>query len=105
MALGYREQAANFSKKNVLIFGMHDGDLESARKWVEKEDLPFAVLNDPGRAVGISMGLSTAEGDRYVADPSEGRRPAVAIDEHGVICAWEPDMNDTAQIVELLAKL
>ena len=105
MALGYRELAAGFAKKNVAIFGMHDGSLDAAREWVEKEQLPFAVLNDPDRVVGADVGMSDPAADRYVKDPTEGRRPAVVIDEQGVICAWEPDMNDTTQIAQLLARL
>jgi peroxiredoxin Q/BCP len=105
MALGYRDYAASFTEKNVVVFGVHDGSLESSREWIEKENLPFAVLNDPGRLLGISVGMSTIDGERYVRDPSEGRRPAVVIDEFGIICAWEPDMNDTAHIVDLLARL
>ena len=105
MALGYQEHAASFAKKNVVMFGVHDGSLESSREWVEKEGLPFAILNDPGRLLGIAVGMSSADGERYVKNPSEGRRPAVVIDERGAICAWEPDMNDTAQIVNLLARL
>ena len=55
MALGYREHAAKFSEKNVVLFGIHDGSLDAARQWVEKEQLPFAVLNDPDRRVGIEL--------------------------------------------------
>ena len=105
MALGYRELAAEFAAKNVVMFGMHDGSLDAAREWVEKEQLPFAVLNDPGRLVGNQLGMSNLDGERYVKDPTEGRRPAVVIDEQGAICAWEPDMNDTAHIASLLERL
>jgi peroxiredoxin len=105
MALGYRDHAASFTEKNVVMFGVHDGSLESSREWIEKEHLPFSILNDPGRLLGISVGMSTIDGERYVRDSSEGRRPAVVIDELGVICAWEPDMNDTAHIVGLLTRL
>ena len=105
MALGYREHSAKFSEKNVVLFGIHDGSLDAAREWVEKEQRPFAVLNDPGRLVGTQMGMSSVDGDRYVRDPSEGRRPAVVVDEQGVICAWEPDMNDATQIARLLERL
>jgi peroxiredoxin len=105
MALGYRELAAEFAAKHVIMFGMHDGSLDVAREWVEKERLPFAVLNDPGRLVGSSVGMADPDAERYVKDPSEGRRPAVVIDEQGAIFAWEPDMNDIAQITNLLERL
>ncbi len=105
MALGYREHAAEFIEKNVVLFGIHDGSLEAARQWVEKEQLPFAVLNDPDRRVGIELGMSALHGERYVKDPSDGKRPAVVIDEYGVICEWEPDMNHTDQIAKLMERL
>ena len=34
-----------------------------------------------------------------------GKRPAVVIDEHSVICEWESDMNHTDQIAKLLERL
>ena len=105
MALGYREMAAKFSEKNIILFGINDGSSESADTWVQQEQLPFTVLNDPDRLVGTQLGMSSVDGDRYVKDPSDGRRPAVVIDEHGVICAWEPDMNDVTQIADLLERL
>ena len=102
MALGYREHAAEFTEKNVVLFGIHDGSLDAARQWVEKEQLPFAVLNDPDRRVGIELGMSALDGERYVKDPSDGKRPAVVSvswepDEphRQLICEWEPDMNHT----------
>ena len=105
MALGYRELAAEFKAKNVALFGIHDGSLDAAREWVEKEQLPFAVLNDPDRLLGSAVGMADPAAERYVKDPSDGRRPAVVIDEQGAICAWEPDMNDVAQIASLLERL
>ena len=67
--------------------------------------VPFAVLNDPDRRVGIELGMSALDGERYVKDPSDGKRPAVVIDEHSVICEWESDMNHTDQIAKLLERL
>ena len=54
---------------------------------------------------GDQWPMETPEGERYVKDPSDGKRPAVVIDEHGVICEWEPDMNHTDQIAKLLERL
>ena len=105
MALGYREHAAEFTERNVVLFGIHDGSLDAARQWVEEEQLPFAVLNDPDRRVGIELGMSALDGERYVKDPSDGKRPAVVINEHSVICEWESDMNHTDQIAKLLERL
>ena len=55
--------------------------------------------------MGIAYGMSDASAERYVANNAEGRRPAVAIDENGLIAAWEPDMNTVEQIDALIARL
>ena len=105
MALGYREQSAELTKKNIVVYGMNDKDAESARAWIEKEQLPFTTLMDPNWVVGIAYGMSNRSSDRYVANNSEGRRPAVVIDESGNIEAWEPDMNSVQQIHDLISSL
>ncbi len=105
MALGYRENAEMFAEKNLVVYGINDKDAESAREWVEKEQLPFSVLLDQDRRVGISYGMSEALAERYVANNAEGRRPAVVINETGLITAWEPDMNTVEQIDSLIANL
>jgi peroxiredoxin len=102
MALGYREHAQEFESKNLVVYGINDKDAENSREWIEKENLPFTILLDSDRKVGISYGMSEAGTDRYVANPAEGRRPAVVIDEDGRIAAWEPDMNAVEQISDLL---
>ena len=105
MALGYRGNAEMFADKNLVVYGINDRDAQSAREWVEKEQLPFSVLLDQDRRVGISYGMSEALAERYVANNAEGRRPAVVINEVGLIAAWEPDMNTVEQIDRLIAGL
>ena len=105
MALGYRENAEMFADKNLVVYGINDKDAQSAREWVEKEQLPFSVLLDQDRRVGISYGMSEALAERYVANNAEGRRPAVVVNEAGLIAAWEPDMNTVEQIDRLIAGL
>ena len=105
MALGYRENAEMFADKNLVVYGINDKDAESAREWIEKEQLPFSVLLDQDRRVGIAYGMSEASAERYVANNAEGRRPAVVINETGLIAAWEPDMNTVEQIDRLIAGL
>ena len=94
-----------FADKNLVVYGINDRDAQSAREWVEKEQLPFSVLLDQDRRVGISYGMSEALAERYVANNAEGRRPAVVINEVGLIAAWEPDMNTVEQIDRLIAGL
>ena len=105
MALGYREIKEECRKKNIAVYGMNDKDGESARAWIEKEQLPFTVLLDPDRSVGTAYGMSDPSSERYVANNAEGRRPAVVIDESGKILAWEPDMNSVDQIYALIKRI
>ena len=102
MALGYREPSHEFTTKNLVVYGINDKDAESALQWVEKEQLPFSILLDPDRSGGISFCMSEPDSDRYVANPADGRRPAVLIDEDGLIAAWEPNMNSVDQIDSLI---
>jgi peroxiredoxin len=105
MALGYRENAATLTAKNIVVYGINDKDAVAAKAWVEEEALPFTVLIDSDREVGIAYGMSNATSDRYVAKAEEGRRPAVVIDEEGRVAAWEPDMNTVDQVAALIDSL
>lgn len=105
MGLGYRDHADTLAAKNMVVYGMNDKDAAAAKAWVEKESLPFSVLIDSDRSVGIAYGMSSDNSERYVAKPDEGRRPAVVIDEQGRIAAWEQDMNTVVQIEGLLNSL
>jgi len=105
MGLGYRDLAETLAAKNTVVYGMNDKDAEAAKAWVERESLPFSVLIDSDRSVGVAYGMSSASSERYVAKPDDGRRPAVVIDEAGRIAAWEQDMNTVVQIEELVNSL
>ena len=91
--------------KNILVFGVNDRDQESARAWVEREGLPFPILLDSDRSIAVAYGMSSAGDERYLADPSEGRRPAVIIDEEGLILRVLPDLATVDRQKEILASL
>ena len=91
--------------KNILVFGVNNRDQESARAWVEREGLPFPILLDPDRSIALAYGMSSAGDERYLADPSEGRRPAVIIDEEGLILRLLPDLATVDGQKEILASL
>ena len=91
--------------KNILVFGVNDRDQESARDWVEREGLPFPILLDSDRSIAVAYGMSNAGDERYLADPSEGRRPAVIIDEQGLILKVLPDLATVDGQKEVLASL
>ena len=91
--------------KNILVFGVNDRDQESARAWVEREGLPFPILLDSDRSIAVAYGMSSPGDERYLADPSEGRRPAVIIDEEGLILRVLPDLATVDGQKEVLAGL
>ena len=88
-----------------MVFGVNDRDQESVRAWVEKEGLPFSVILDPDRSIAIAFGMSKAGDERYLANPAEGRRPAVIIGEDGVILRLLPDLATVEGQIEALAGL
>jgi peroxiredoxin len=72
---------------------------------VEKEGLPFPVLSDPERSIALSYGMSKEGDNQYLANPAEGRRPAVIIDEEGLVLMLLPDLSTVEQQKATLASL
>jgi len=67
--------------------------------------LPFPVLLDGDRSIAIAFGMSNAGDERYLANPAEGRRPAVIVDEEGLVLKLVPDLATEDQQTEILANL
>ena len=84
---------------------MNDQDQESVRVWVEQENLPFPVIIDDGRSIAIAYGMSTPGDERYLANPAEGRRPAVVIDEEGLVIKVLGDLATVDGQMEVLSSL
>ena len=87
------------------MFGVNDQEQESVRAWVERENLPFPVILDKERSIAMAYGMSKAGDERYLANPAEGRRPAVIIDEEGLILKLLPDLATVDGQTEALASL
>ena len=88
-----------------MVFGVNDRDQATASAWVEGEALPFPVLLDPDRTIALAFGMSKAGDERYLADPSEGKRPAVIIDEQGIVLRLLPDLATVDGQKEILTSL
>ncbi len=88
-----------------MVFGVNDRDQESVSAWVEKEGLPFPVILDADRSIAIAFGMSKAGDERYLANPAEGRRPAVIIGEDGSTLRLLPDLATVEGQIEALAGL
>ena len=66
---------------------------------------PFPILLDPERSIALAYGMSKAGDEPYLANPSEGRRPAVIIDEDGWVLKILPDLATVEEQTEALASL
>ena len=92
-------------EKDIQVFGVNDRNQESIRSWVEKERLPFPVILDNERMIAVAYGMSKAGDERYLADPAEGRRPAVIVDEEGLVLKWLPDLATVEGQMQVLSSL
>ncbi len=72
---------------------------------MERERLPFPILLDPDRSIASAFGMSKFGDERYLANPSEGRRPAAIIDEDGLVLKLLPDLATVEGQMETLANL
>ncbi len=72
---------------------------------MEREGLPFPILLDPERSIALAYGMSKAGDESYLASSSEGRRPAVIIDEDGRVLKMLPDLATADGQMEVLASL
>ena len=88
-----------------MVYGVNDREQESVRAWAEKEKLPFPVILDNDRSIAIAYEMSIAGDERYLANPAEGRRPAVIIDEGGLILKLLPDLATVEGQMDILASL
>ena len=95
----------DFEQKNIRVFGVNDKDQKTVRSWVERESLPFPIILDTDRSIAIAYAMSKAGDERYLANPAEGRRPAVIVDEVGLILKFLPDLSTVDEQAEILANL
>ena len=92
-------------ERDIQVFGVNDRDQESVRAWVEKESLPFPVILDNERTIAVAYGMSKAGDELYLANPAEGRRPAVIVDGEGLVLKWLPDLATVEGQMEILSSL
>ena len=92
-------------ERDIQVFGVNDRDQVSVRAWVEKESLPFPVILDNERTIAVAYGMSKAGDELYLANPAEGRRPAVIVDGEGLVLKWLPDLATVDGQMEILSSL
>jgi peroxiredoxin len=84
---------------------VNDRSAEDTLPWVERESLPFRVLIDPDRSIGLAYEISQPTAEKYVANNAEGRRPAILIDEQGQVELILPDIRNVEDQVAALKTL
>ena len=72
---------------------------------MEKESLPFPVILDNERTIAVAYGMSKVGDERYLANPAEGKRPAVIVDGEGLVLKWLPDLATIEGQMEILSSL
>ena len=78
-----RDLAAEFEKRNTVVFGVSFDEEPENAAFVEKHDFPFALLCDTDREVGLAYGACKDESDGYA------ERFSFLIDEDGYLAqAW-----------------
>ena len=92
-------------EKDIQVLGVNDRDQDSVRAWVEKENLPFPVIIDNERTIALAYGISKADDALYLTNSTEGRRPAVILDETGLVLKWFPDLATVEGQMEILSSL
>ena len=91
--------------KGIQVFGVNDRDQESVQAWVKQEDLPFPFIIDDERSIAIAYGMSEIGTEGYLANPAEGRRPGVVINEEGLVLMLLPDLATVEGQLEVLYSL
>ncbi len=56
-ACGFRDELAEFSRKNTEIIGVSPDDSKSHKKFVDKFSLPFTLLADPDKKICEAYGV------------------------------------------------
>lgn len=78
-----RDLAAEFEKRNTVVFGVSFDEEADNAAFVEKFDFPFALLCDTDREVGLAYGACKDESDGYA------ERFSFLIDQDGYLAqAW-----------------
>jgi peroxiredoxin Q/BCP len=99
-----RDRISEFEERGTQVLAIAPDTLENARNYFEKNDLPFAALADPDRAVFRQYDVKSTL-------VSLGQRPALfIIDREGVVRyaylgwqQWEiPSVDETLQQIDAL---
>lgn len=100
-----RDRLEEFEQRDATVIAVAPDTVENARRYFEKQELPFACLPDPDRAVFRQYDIKSAL-------VSLGQRPGLfIIDKDGIVRfaylgwqQWEiPSIDDTLRELDALS--
>ena len=106
-ACAFRDDLAEFEKRNAVVLGVSTDDASSHRRFREKHDLTFPLLSDEDHQVAESYG-AWQEKNMYGRKMWGIRRSTFIIDEEGrvaeVFDKVKPDRH-TREVLDALDRL
>lgn len=94
-----RDDWSEFKDKNIVIYGVNQGDLESHQKFIEKHSFPFDLLVDKDRKVSRKY-----KALKFMFGYESIRRSVVLIDKTGKIIYLKRGLPHNSEILEALKK-
>ena len=96
-ACSFRDQKSYFDENNIVVLGISFDDLERNDEFAARYELPFPLLCDIDRTVGLAYGACE---DRRAGNP---RRISFLIDEEGKIARVYDQVDPRDHAARVLA--
>jgi peroxiredoxin Q/BCP len=97
-ACGLRDAMTELKDLKAIVFGVSFDSVESHKKFIEKYQLPFLLLADTDKKVGIAYGAATA-------DSPVPSRMTFIIDSAGKIAYVNPQVSPATHSAEIRTAL
>ena len=95
----FRAHHAEFAVAGVAVAGVTVDSIESCRRWAERLRLPYPLLSDPTRAMGVRYGAADS------AQSGNAKRVAYVIGPDGKVKNVFPKANASTFAADVLALL
>ena len=99
-----RDEWDQFTKLDVVVYGISPDSVESHQKFAEHHTLPFTILADPDKYVLKEYDAWT-EKSAFGVTVGTVRRSSVLINPEGKIVRWYPQVHPDTHIAEVLADI
>lgn len=103
-ACDFRDFHGDYNKLGVKVFGVSPDSLKSHDKFIQKHELPFALLSDDSKEMLADYGVwkeKSMYGKKYMGV----ERTTFLIDPQGKIAAVWNKVSVTGHVKEVLAKI